>query len=389
MKTHRNIQLLSYFNFFLDLRFYSPVAIIYFSQVAGSFALGMTVFSTTMLSSALFEVPTGIYSDRIGRKKTLVLGALASLVSVTFYALAGSYLVLLIGAVFEGVARSFYSGNNEAFLMDTLAETENQQDYAEYLGKTSSMFQWALGIAAVIGGVVANISFSLVMWISVIPAIVCVLIACQMKEPKIHKEEALNIFSHIKEALVLFRNNAKLRQLSLANIIGYAQGEAGYQFRAAFIQTLWPIWAIGLSNMLSNIGAALGFHFSGRLVMKFKALPLLLFGKGYSFFVNSVSVLFPTIASPVMLSSSSLFFGPGSVAVSTLLQGEYSQKQRSTMGSLNALFGSIVYSAVAFMLGLMADHIGPAKAILLLQLLSAVSIYLNWDLFRKEKKGMS
>jgi hypothetical protein len=57
-----NIRLLAWFNFCLDFRLYAPVAILYFSDVAGSFTLGMSVFSAIMLSGALLEVPTGVFS---------------------------------------------------------------------------------------------------------------------------------------------------------------------------------------------------------------------------------------------------------------------------------------------------------------------------------------
>ncbi|MDP3733336.1 MAG: hypothetical protein Q8Q91_02225, partial [Candidatus Daviesbacteria bacterium] len=73
----RNIRLLTWFNFFTDFKLYGPLAIIYFSQVTGSYGLGTSIFSVVMLSSALFEIPTGILSDFLGRKKTLTLGALA------------------------------------------------------------------------------------------------------------------------------------------------------------------------------------------------------------------------------------------------------------------------------------------------------------------------
>jgi len=62
----------------------------------------MLVFSITMLSTALFEVPTGIYSDMIGRKNTLVWGAALSLFSVLCYAIAGSFVVLAIGGCLKG-----------------------------------------------------------------------------------------------------------------------------------------------------------------------------------------------------------------------------------------------------------------------------------------------
>ena len=96
---HKNIKLLSWFNFFTDFKLYAPVAIIYFAKVSGSYTLGMSVFSITMLAAAFFEVPTGIFSDLIGRRKTVVFGALSSVLCVIFYAIGGTYLFLVIGAI--------------------------------------------------------------------------------------------------------------------------------------------------------------------------------------------------------------------------------------------------------------------------------------------------
>lgn len=389
MKLHKNIKLLSWFNFLLDFRFYSPIAIIYFTKVSGSFALGMSIFSLTMLSSAFFEVPTGIYSDMIGRKKTLMWGALMSIISVVLYAVGGSFAILAIGGIIEGIARAFYSGNNEAFLIDSLAESNQQEEYSQYLGTTSSMFQWALAISALVGGILASISFSLVMWLSVIPAILGFMISLRMIEPKIHKVETTNIYVHLKEAISLFKKNNNLRTLSLSSIVGYAQGEAGYQFRSAFINTIWPVWAIGLAKMLSNIGAAISFHFSGKIIKKYKSFPILIFGKVYSLLSNVIATIYPTIFSPVLLSSNSAFFGTGSVSMSGLLQKEYSSHQRSTMGSLNSLFGSVAFAFVSFGLGFFADQVGPAKALLSLQVLASISLFLIWKLFRRNKVDKS
>lgn len=385
MNIHKNIKLLSWFNFLLDFRFYSPIAIIYFAHVSGSFALGMAVFSITMLSSALFEVPTGIYSDMIGRKNTLVWGAALSVLSVLCYAIAGSFVVLAIGGLIEGIARAFYSGNNEAFLIETLDETGHKEEYAQYLGTTSSMFQWALAVSALLGGIIAFYSFQLVMWLSVIPAFLGFLVSLNMIEPKVHKKDVTNIYVHLKEALSLFKRNYKLRTLSISNIISFAQGEAGYQFTAAFYNTLWPVWAIGFAKMLSNIGAAIGFHFSGRIIEKYKSLPTLMVGKVYGFISMVLATAYPTVFSPILMSSNSVFFGTGTVAMGSLLQKEYSNEQRSTMGSLNSLVGSVAFAVVAFGLGLFADQIGPAKAFLSLQIFAGISLLLLWKLFKKKE----
>jgi MFS family permease len=163
MNLHKNIKLLAWFNFFLNFRFYAPIAIIYFAKISGSYTLGMSVFSVTMLSSALLEVPTGIFSDRVGRKNTVVLGAISTALSVILYAVGGKYWILIAGALLEGLARSFYSGNNDALLHDSLTENNQIEHYSEFYGKTGSTAQIALAITAIAGSIIANWSFTWVM----------------------------------------------------------------------------------------------------------------------------------------------------------------------------------------------------------------------------------
>ncbi len=382
MNTHRNIKLLSWFNFFTDFKLYSPVAIIYFAKVSGSYTLGMSIFSIIMLSAALFEVPTGIFSDLIGRKKTVALGAFSSVLCSVFYALGGSYLMLVGGAVFEGLSRSFYSGNNDALLYDTLAETQEEAEYHTFLGKTSSMFQVALAISAIAGSLIANWSFAWVMWLSVIPQIFCLVISLKLVDTRRYAREGANVFAHTKEALKNFINNRKLRLLSLASIIGYSFGEAGFQFRAAFFNTLWPLWAIGIARAMSNVNAAFSYYFSGKLIKKFKEYKILVGSGIFNRVVNIFSLAFPTPFSPVLMSTSSLTFGVTTVTESHLFQKEFTQNQRATMDSLNSLFGSIAFAAVSLLIGLFADQLGPTKALLIAQLFMTVTIYLYWRLFR-------
>lgn len=384
----RNIKLLAIFNFFTDLVFYAPVAIIYFSRISGSLALGMSVFSVTMISSALFEIPTGIFSDLIGRKNTVICGALASVVAAVFYALGGNYLNLCIGAVFEGLARSFFSGNNDALLHDTLVETGKEESFHAYLGKLSSVFQIALAIAAVIGAVIANYSFALVMWISVVPRIIMVLVALFLVDPKHHTRASTNIYSHLSAALSLFRQNKRLQLLSISSMIRYAFSESAYLFRSAFVATLWPIWAIGLSNLISNIGAASGFYFSGRIIKKFSAFKVLIGEIIINRLINFTALLFPTIASPALMGTTSIAYGAGTTAMGTLLQKEFSSAQRATMGSLNSLGGSIIFGVCAIIVGALGDAADPRTAMLVIHTLLLLPLLFYWKLFKHDKKAV-
>jgi len=387
MSLEKNIKLLKWHSFFTDFTLWAPLAIIYFSKISGSYTLGLSIFSITMISSAIFELPTGFISDKYGRVKTLIFGAAAFVVSGIFYAVGLNYFILVIGAVFEGLGRSFYSGNNHALLYDNLNEAKKIEDFSEHSGKISSMSQTALAISGFFGGFIAYFSFPLLMWLSVIPQIICFVLGLNLVEVKLVSDESENIFIHIKQAFKNFVSNFKLRLISFYDIIDFGLGEASFQFRSAFIATLWPVWAIGISRVLSNIGAAFSFHFSGRVIKRFSNIKFLIFKSLSNKVIDIISVGFPSIFSPALMSATSLTYGAGTVAKQKLLQDQFTHDQRATMGSLNSLFGSVFFAIFAVFLGLLADKFGPKNALLIEIILSFSTLFFLFKLkkvFSKE-----
>ncbi len=384
MRPPRNVRLLSWFNFCLDFRPYAPIAVLYYSQVSGSFALGMSVFTASGLSQSLFEVPTGVLSDRVGRKWTVVCGAVASVCSLVCYALGSNlgYPILLIGGVCDGLARSFYSGNNEALLYDTLAEHNRQAEFQEYLGRTSSMYQLALAISAVIGSLIAALSFSVVLWLSVIPMVLALIVSLQFREPTVHARTNANVYAHLGTAFKNIVHNPRLRLLSLAQILSYSIGEASWQIRAVFVRTLWPVWALGIAQMIGNATASLGFFFAGRIIRRFGEFRLLLGGMTLSEAINLFGLLVPTVISPALMASNSIFFGINTTAMGGLLQREFSDEQRATMGSLNSFAGSIGFGICSLLLGALADRLGVTAALIIAAALMVIPIGLFGHVLR-------
>lgn len=364
----KNIRLLSIFNFLTGFTFFAPLAIVYFSKVAGSYMLGTSVFGITMLSAAIFELPTGIWSDLVGRRNTLILGSWARLLAYICYALGYSFWWLAAGAILEGLSRAFYSGNNSAFLYDTLSDYRLVDRYAEYLGKANSMEHLALAISASLGGIIASFSFDYLLWAAVGSQLLLLLVSYLFTNPTSHSRADPNVFSHLKEAVQLFIHNRKLRLLSLASVVDFSFGEIAYQFQGAFFLTVWPVWAIGLANILSDFGASLSYYFSGYLIKKLTALKVLILdcSIGYSFAI--IGLLISNWISPIIMSLGSLLYGSGMVAESQLMQNEYTEQQRATMGSLNSLASNIGFAIMSIVLGGLADNLGPRLAMLILML---------------------
>lgn len=375
MFVHKNIQILTYFNFFSSFRLFAPILILYFQKVTGSYALGMSIISIVFISIALFEIPTGIFSDKIGRKNTVILGSLANIMAVIFYALGASYWILVIGAVFEGLGRSLYSGNNNALLHDTLRESNQVDEYPTALGKTSSMFQVASAISAVLGGFIAYFSFPLVLWVSVIPQIISLILGTRLIEPKIHSRKTGNVLQHFDIAIKKTLENRKLRLLTIAGTINYGVGEAGYEFKAAFYNLVWPTWALGIPRTISGIAAAISYYLGGKIIRRFTPIKVILTDVITTPLITTLSALIITPLSPIFMALTSLFYGSANVAENTLMHEEFTNEQRATMASLQSFTTCLCIALSSFLLGVLADMWGVIIALICAQIVLFANIY--------------
>ncbi|MDR3642453.1 MAG: MFS transporter [Candidatus Doudnabacteria bacterium] len=384
---HRNLKLMKWFNFFLSFKPYNPIAIVYFAQVTKSYALALLVFSIFSISTCIFEIPTGIYSDRIGRKKTLMFGVLASILCVAFYAIGGSFWFLAIGAIFAGLSDSLFSGNNDSLIYDTLAETNEQKTLDEHLGKINAMIPLGLGTSAIIATFVFGFSLSWIFWFSIVPLAIALVIGFQLVEPKIQRAaNSGNVYSHLRESFIAFKQNNKLRDLSLSSILNFGMGEVENQFMPAFISTVWPVWALGISKAMNNLFTFLGSHQAGPILKKFFSFKVLIVGQVIGMAVTVLAVLYSGVWSPILIALTSIAFGVTSIALNALMHREFSNQQRATMGSINSFFGNIFFAIFAYLFGLVADRLGVKGPIIITETLSLSVVYLYWRLFKNYQK---
>ena len=73
----------------------------------------------------------------------------------------------------------------------------------------------------------------------------------------------------------------------------------------------------------------------------------------------------------------------------TLLQREFTDRERATMGSLAALLGSVLYALVALGAGLVADRWGIVPALLTIQAVALVALPLAWSVHRTHRTKQS
>jgi hypothetical protein len=267
-------------------------------------------------------------------------------------------------------------------LYDALRDAGQEGRYHHAIGRLGAIEAAGFGLAALAGGVIASRSIGLALWLSVLTQALAFVVALRVTEPASMSRATLNPYGHLREAAAAFGKNSRLRLLTLAQTWSEALGESSYQFSPIFLQTILPLWGIGVMRSAMDLLSATGFYLSGAVIDRLGALRALV-GR----FLGDRALMLlaygaPGPWSPVLLAVTALTYGSAQVAQGTLTQREFTHQQRATMGSLDALVGSIGLAAVSVAIGFIADRIGPRNVLLLAQVLLLPVIAIYWRLFR-------
>lgn len=109
----------------------------------------------------LVEVPTGALADRIGRRESMMAGALAMVVSCIVAYFAHSFMAFVIAELFAAISMSLCSGADSAYLYDLLQADGRAHEYARLEGKASAWHLAGNAGAFLVGGILGEFDLGL------------------------------------------------------------------------------------------------------------------------------------------------------------------------------------------------------------------------------------
>lgn len=385
MRLKNSLNLYKLFNFTHSFDLYAAIKVIIFYQLTHSYSAAAGLISITLIATALSEIPTGVFSDMVGRKRTIILGSFCFLLAYTLFALGMDYWVLAFGAVIEGVGLSFFSGNNNAYLHNLLSDEDKQNEYHHHFGKVMSITTFASVAGVFIGGWIATFSIFLALWLNIIPRLISFILAIFLKDIEQEEHVDTNVFSHLKDALSEIRHNLTLRYASLSSILG-GSGFAAGELQAAAFAIVWPTWAVGVAKGIQSVAGIPGYYYAGKLIDKFGSVKIMALGTILSVLGNIGTGLVRTIISPIFVMLSLPLYGPSDAAEQRILQKEFTEKQRATIASINSLGNSITAGIALYVCGLIANQYGPFIALLATQVLLIPSLFYQFLFLKRVNK---
>jgi MFS family permease len=108
----------------------------------------------------VFEVPTGIVADTVGRRASYLLGTVTLMLSTLFYVLLweieAAFWLWAIASMLLGLGFTFFSGAVEAWLVDALAATGYTGELEPVFGRGQIVSGIAMLTGSVAGGFIAQ-----------------------------------------------------------------------------------------------------------------------------------------------------------------------------------------------------------------------------------------
>lgn len=358
MEIRRNILLFKLYYLFSDMWPLAALSVVFFQQITGSYAFALGVFSIINIAQSIAEVPTGIISDRIGRKKTLILSSVLTTLAFGTFALAGTFsykYLLFLGAVIEAIAGAFASGTDDAFMYETMEELGKSDKYDILYARSKTFGQIGLGTGALIAACITYFySLNVLAWVSVFVGIIPVFICLRFIEPQKHTQEDCTSMKYFMLAIKAFIQNKKLRILATIQMLNRGISFSAHSFESAYFNMLIPTWAVNVARIVKQTCGAISYAIAPYF-RKFGFYRILVASTIGMTLIKATAVILNNFATPFLHSCVNILYGTCSTAESALLQQELSPKQRATMGSIVSLLGGILSAIIYYLVGVVAD----------------------------------
>ncbi|MFP4523838.1 MAG: MFS transporter [Candidatus Woesearchaeota archaeon] len=384
----RNLRIIYATSALVWARFFLPVLALFYiaSQVPfEQFGIIMAVFAGVTL---LLEIPSGLLTDLIGKRKALIISRSCYLLEVILLAFTNGFWPFLIAKVISGVGVSLSSGTDSAMLYDTLRRSFKEHRHIEIKGVTTMITNISMGVTFIVGAYLFSINPKLPAFVSIPFLALALALTFFLKEPyKPNRHLALNSVSrHLEQGLRYFSRHKHVKYLvfyalpfTAAVSILLASSSAYYKAVhipvsligvVAFAVVMVRAWS---SRNAYKVEKQLGEHAS-----------LILVAAAFNVIMLLMALMLPYI-SVIFYLALALVDGFFLVILDNYLNKHIETGSRATMLSINSLFANlgvvILFPIIGAVKG--AHGFGPAYAILA----GVVALYMVgfWIFFHRRK----
>lgn len=360
---------------------------------------GMTVLMVVIceiiyaVTIVIFEIPTGVFADKFGRKPLLVFGAVVSMLEFIILLFAHHFWTFALVVSLAGISSACTSGAWNALLYDSLAAVNKQRSFEKVVGRLNSLDLIGSLIAALSGGVLAKYyGFEFNYMLSAVSMALALVLTMQVKEPSrislIKNKKAKHFNGYLRKSISFYKNNPMLVSvITNAMAIGAC---------ITYLDEFWQIYLdeMGLSVLMFGVFSALislaripGNLLAAYLLTYFKAKSIILFILGITTICFFMIGIFPGIIGLIMIFFIFLASGVIDPVVTGYLHHHGNSEIRATIESFQSLIESVITFTVGIGFGIISTSNSIVTGFFFLGVVSCLFYFFNLRRIRGFAKG--
>lgn len=157
------------------------------------------------------EIPTGIITDKWGRKRSLVLGSLLFTLGFLVFGFSASPILLLSAYLIWGLGDSFISGTDTAFLFESLKKQQITEKYAQYEGFLNAGALMVIATTTALGPILLLwTSLSVPFILTALFGLILVCVSLFFSEPRNEEPSAQNAHSTGLKSIISVLANSRV-----------------------------------------------------------------------------------------------------------------------------------------------------------------------------------
>ena len=157
-----NIPKFFVFRFVWEFMLFFPIWVIFLQEARGFSLTQVTLIDLAFwLTVAFGEIPTGAVADTWGRKPSLMVGVILTLIAIVLFALAPTYPLILLANALWAIGFTFDSGAALALLYDSLRQVGREAEYTRQRGRLAVVTHVSIATSGVLGGIVGALDLTL------------------------------------------------------------------------------------------------------------------------------------------------------------------------------------------------------------------------------------
>ena len=365
---------------------------IYLTQIGiGEADLGL-LMSIMFISVLLSEVPTGVFSDRVGRAISVSVGLILCAIYPFGMLYADGFLWVAVLFFILGCGRSFVSGSDHSLVYEYMQSQGLELTYPRIQAISSAVSAFVLGGSIICGGWLAGYSWTylyLAFGIASVLSFFCwkllerSLIAEQSARPAPRPEKPKPAAPQpTKGGLInfVFKSQAGLRYIGIVatiSILCLALGPIFFYAQPKLLDAGLSLWQIGLVIGLIELVAGLPAWITSWVEDRFRYIEIL---SAYCL-IGAVSLLlasFDTWAGIVMAVALVLWIGPiFNIASMHALHRVLPNANRTTLFSVASTIFSLATAAGFTVYGFLIEGFGWTTALYILLTLPILALVIG------------